>query len=606
MRFTPLVAALGLLGLPAAQAADPLSPIVVTATRTAQSADATLAPVTVITRADIERRQASSVPELLAGTPGLSIANNGGPGKATSLFLRGTESDHVLVLLDGVPIGSATLGTAALQHIPVDAIERIEIVRGPRSSLYGSEAIGGVIQIFTRRGGGPARLRGRVSGGSYGTRSASAGLSGGGRRGWFAVDASAFHTDGFNACDPAAATAMAGCFTAEPDRDGYRNQAGSLRAGYRFDGGLRVDVHALASAGTVDYDGGFSNQGKPLQRVLGARLDYDPGGAWTARLDLGRSTDVSRNFKDGTFVSRFQTDRDSAALQLDWSPAEAHLLTFGADYRNDQVSGTTPYAVDRRDDTGLFVQYQGHIGRHDLSLRLRRDDNEQFGHHTTGGVSVGHDFAGHLRLVASYGTAFKAPTFNELYYPGFGNPDLAPETSRSTELSLRGRPGWGRWAVSLYQTDIDDLIGFDASFQPANIDRARIRGLEGELAARLAGWDLQGALTLLRPENRGSGPERGNTLPRRARASLRLDADRRWGRWRLGGTLLTVGKRYDDLANRRTLDPYTRLDLRAERALGRGWTLALKGENVLDADYQTAAFFHQPGASVYVTLRYGE
>ncbi len=608
MQYPTLLASLlATAVLPAVQAADTLSPIVVTATRTARSADATLAPVTVITRADIERLQAASVPELLAGTPGLAIANNGGPGKATALFLRGTESDHVLVLVDGVKIGSATLGTAALEHIPVDAIERIEIVRGPRASLYGSEAIGGVVQIFTRKGGGAPRVHGRLTAGSYGTTGGGAGLSGGGQNGWFALDVSARHTDGFNACDPAAASAFAGCFTSEPDRDGYRNQAGSLRAGYRFGNGLSVDVHGLLTSGKVFYDGGFTNESEPFQRELGARLRWDVGETWGLSLSAGRSTDVSEDAKDGTPVSRFQTDRDSAGLQLDWAPGDAHMITLGADYLNDQVSGTTAYAVDERDDKGVFVQYQGRIGRHDLSLRLRRDDNEQFGNHTTGGLSVGHDFAGHLRLVASYGKAFKAPTFNELYYPGFGNDQLRPETSESVELGLRGRPAWGRWAVSLYQTRIDDLIAFDATtFAPANIDEARIRGLEGELAGRLAGWDLQAALTLLRPENRGSGVNRGNTLPRRARATLRLDADRQWGRWRLGGTVLRVGKRYDDLANSRELDPYTRVDLRAALDLGGHWSLQLKGENVFDADYQTAAFYNQPGASAYVTLRYGQ
>ncbi len=591
-----------LLGVQSVFAVE-LDPVVVTASRTAETADETLAPVTVITRRDIERRQAQSVQDLLRGVPGLDVVNNGGPGKSTSVFLRGTESDHVLVLIDGVKVGSATLGTTPFEDIPVAQIERIEIVRGPRSSLYGSEAIGGVIQIFTRKGGGALRPWFSIGGGSHRTYRASAGLSGGGERGWFSLGASGIDTQGFNACD---GNLAAGCFTVEPDRDGYRNRSVSLRAGYRFDEGLAVDLHALRASGKNEFDGGFVNESESLQQVIGGTLRYAPRDAWDLTLTAGRSWSKSDNFKDGVFQTRFDTVRDTLSLQNDIALAEEHLLTLGVDYRKDRVDSTTAYAVTSRRDTGLFAQYQGWFGAHDLQLSLRRDDDQQFGRHTTGSLAWGHALGDDLRLTAAYGTAFKAPTFNELYYPfGFGNPNLRPERSRSLEIGLRGRPDWGRWSLNAYETRIHDLIAYDASiFSSNNIDRARIRGLEATLGTRLGGWDLNASLTLLDPRNEGGGANDGNVLPRRARQSLRLDADRDFGRYRLGATLVAAGRRYDDLANTRELDAYATLDLRAEYALAKDWRLQGRIENLFDTDYQTAAFYNQPGRGLYLTLRY--
>lgn len=599
-----LPAAALLLGAFGASATE-LDPINVTATRTARTADQSLASVTVISRQDIERQQAHSVQDLLRGVTGISLANSGGAGKATSVFLRGSESDHVLVLIDGVKVGSATLGTTAFQDLPVAQIERIEIVRGPRSSLYGSEAIGGVIQIFTRKGGGPLRPFFSIGGGSDQRIDATAGISGGGERGWFNLGASGIDTAGFNACNGRPSPGGAGCFTTEPDRDGYRNLSGSLRAGYRFANGLELDAHALHTASDNEFDGSFVNESESVQQVLGGTLRFTPAAAWQVTLAAGRSRDASDNFKDGVFKTRFDTERRTLSLQNDVAIAADHLLTLGADYQDDRITSTTAFAVRSRDDAGLFTQYQGVFGAHDLQLSLRRDDNEQFGGHTTGGVAWGVALGKALRLTLSYGTAFKAPSFNELYFPGFGNPALQPETSRSSELGLSGTPTWGRWSLNAFETRIDDLIAFDATlFAPNNIDQARIRGLEAVLGAQLRGWDLAANISLLDPENRSSGTQNGNSLPRRARQSLRFEVDRQFDRYALGVTLLAAGRRYDDLANSRELDGYATVDLRAAYSLTTDWHLQARIENLFDQDYETAAFFNQPGRGLYVTLRY--
>jgi vitamin B12 transporter len=589
--------------LSASELPTQIAPVIVTATRTAQTADETLASVTVFTREDIEARQARSVQDLLQGVPGLAISNNGGPGKATSLFLRGTNSDHLLVLIDGVKVGSATLGTTEFQLIPIDQIERVEIVRGPRSSLYGSEAIGGVIQIFTRKGGGPLRRVFSLGGGRYHTYESLIGFSGGGERGWFNLTASGNGTQGFNACN--GEPGVGGCFTLEPDKDSYRSLSGALQAGYRFENGVEVGLHALRTQGDSEFDGDFQNQTDFVQQVLGGKLRFSPLAFWEMSLQAGHSRDDSDNLKDGLFQTRFETERNTATWQNDVALGTNHLLTAGLDYQDDRIDSSEAFTVTSRDSGGLFGQYRGNWGAHDLLGSLRYDDNQQFGGHTTGNAAWGYRFGQGLRLVASYGTAFKAPTFNQLYFPGFGNPNLGPEESESFEAGLQGTLAGSQWSLYLYETRIDELIAFDAAtFAPANVDKARIRGLEATGAARFIGWDLEASLTLLDPQNRSDGPAHGNVLPRRAEQALRLDLARGLGRYRVGGTLFAEGRRFDDLANTQRLSSYATVDLRGEYSLTPHWNLQARLANVLDQQYETAAFYNQPGRSLMVTLRY--
>lgn len=598
-RLVPGAAVLAVLS-PAALAVTTTDAIVVTATRTAQTVDDTLAPVTVITREQIEQRQERSLPELLRGTAGISVGNAGGPGKATNVFLRGTESDHVLVMIDGVKVGSATLGTAAFQDLPLEQIERVEIVRGPRSQLYGSEAIGGVIQIFTRRGGGELTGRASLGGGSFGTVDGSVGLSGGGDNGWFDVGLSTESTDGYDACS--GEPNVAGCFNIEPDDDSYDNVSGSLRAGYRFGSGAEVDVHYLNSDNETEFDGDFQNETETEQEVFGASLRLDAGDSTDLRINVGRSEDRSTNLLDGAFASRFDTVRDSAGLQVDHYLGDRHVFTGGIDYIDDRVESDLVFTEARRDNVGLFLQYQGEFGNQQVQVGLRQDDNEQFGNQTTGGITVGHRLDGGTRLTASYGTAFKAPSFNELYFPGFGNADLAPEESDSVELGVVSASG--RFAAYLFQTDIDDLIGTDPNtFAPVNIDQARIRGLELTYAEVIANWQVNAALTLLDPENRSDGLA-GNQLPRRAEQSFRLDVDRDYGRFTVGGTLIAEGRKYDDLANNREIDSYATVDLRGGWYFGADWLLQLNIVNLFDEAYETASYFNQSERSAYLTLRW--
>ena len=577
-----------------------LDEIVVTATRTPRSIDETLAATTVITRQDIEHSQATSVQEALAGLAGITVSNQGGAGMASSVFLRGTNAEHTLVLIDGVKVGSATLGTASFQDFPLDQIERIEVVRGPLSSLYGSEAIGGVIQIFTRKGGGHLTPSASAMLGSRNTRKATANLSGGEGNTWFNLGISRFDTDGFNACK---GSLTAGCFTVEPDKDGYSNTSLNLRSGYRLQPGTELEAHFLRAEGKVDYDGSFQNQADSVQQVLGVNLKYRVYDAWNLKFSVGQSRDESENYLSGVSTGDFNTTRNSYAWQNDVALAADHLLTLGVDRLEDKVNSTTAYAVTKRNDTGLFIQYQGHVAGNDFKLAMRHDEDSQFGGNATGNLAWGREIGGEMRTTLSYGTAFKAPSFNQLYWPGFGNSNLMPEKSRSFEVGLSGRMAAGRWSLNAYDTKVTDLIGYDSSFNLVNINSAHLRGVEAVTSLRLGEWNARLNLTLQNPEQ-SSGANDGKLLNRRSERSARLDFDRALGAWRIGGTFRAEGRRFDDLANNIKLSSYTLLDLSAEYRLAKDWRIATLVENLFDRDYETAYLYNQPGRGVFLTLRY--
>ncbi|WP_196778960.1 TonB-dependent vitamin B12 receptor [Lysobacter silvisoli] len=608
MRVLPLAiaAALALPAYAQAQPADEatdLDDVIVTATRTAISANDALAPVEVITSEDIARSQARSLPDLLRGRAGISIGNQGGLGKLTTLSLRGSETDHVLVLVDGVRIGSPTSGLASFQDLPMALIDRVEIVRGPRSSLYGADAVGGVIQIFTRRDRGAVAPRASVTVGSNSAREASAGVGGRVGRGWFGVDAAYQRTDGINACD-GSSTLFAGCFTEEPDRDGYRNRSLSVRGGFDASDALSFEGHALRAEGDNEYDGSFVNYSEVVQQVIGGKAVYRPSDAVRVQLSAGRNRDASDNFLGSVANGYFATDRDTINLQGDFGVGEGQLLSVGFDWLRDRVDSDTAYDETERDNRAVFVQYQGRFGNQSIEASLRRDDNEQFDGHTTGSVAWGLGFGEGWRVTAGYGTAFKAPTFNELYYPFFNNPNLRPEESKTWEVGLAYRGERFNARIDAFQTDVDDLIAYDSAiFRPNNIDSARLRGAEIGFDANIDEWSVAASASFLDSENR-LGFYAGNELPRRAKRSARIDVDRAFGDFRLGLTAVGSSARYDDVANSRRVGGYGTVDLRAEYALTPSWTLQARLANVFDRDYETISFYNQPGREWFLTVRY--
>ncbi len=581
-----------------AEDATPLDDIVVTADRKARSVDATLAPVSIITRKDIEQYQATSLPDVLRRLPGITLSNSGGAGKATSVFIRGTHSSHVLVLVDGIKMGSATTGSVAFEDLPLDQVERIEVVRGPRSSLYGSEAIGGVIQIFTRKGGNGFQPEVSVSAGSHNTQKANVNLAGGDATTWYNVNAGTEKTDGFNA------TAN----NLEPDADGYARDSVALRAGHRFANGTDVDVSLLQAQGGNDYDGSFGNQSDFVQQAVSGKLRHTIGDKVVVTAQLGQAKDENDNFKDGTFKSRFNTSRATAAVQADVQVTPDAAMTIGVDQQRDKVNSNTTYDVTSRDNTGVFANYQQQLGATQFDVSARQDDNAQFGTHTTGGVAVGRDLSNGMRITAAYGTAFKAPTFNNLYYPNSGDPTLQPETSQNVELGVSGKAASDkvRWSANAFSNEIDNLISYPPpTYMVSQTDKARIQGVELGAGTQFAGWDVNANLTVQKPENR-SGADAGKNLITRPEQLLNVDIDRELGKFRVGATVHGESKRYKDAANTATgkLAGYGSLDLRADYKLSKDWIVGAKIGNVLDKDYETNKGYNQDGVNGLVTVKY--
>ena len=595
--------------LAAPQATD-LDEVVVTGTRTQVRLAESLLPAEVIDRDQIERSQARDLIELLRGRAGVDVGNTGGRGKLSSLYLRGAESDHVLVLVDGIKMNSATAGMAAFQDLPLAQIERIEIVRGPRSSLYGSEAIGGVVQVFTRR----AQARGlspqfSLGVGSHAAREASAGFDLRGERGWLGVHGAYDSSDGFNACRGSGAL-FQGCFADEPDDDGYRNVSLGLRGGMQLGEATELDGSFLQADGENAFDGSWTNLSRIRQQVSGLRLRHAPReGRLELSAALGRNQDRSDDYQGEELRSAFVTRRDSASLQADLQLRAGHLLTTGIDHQRDRVDSLMPYTVDARDNTGAFVGYDGRIGAQRFQASLRNDDNAQFGNHLTGSLGWGTTLAGGLRLSANAATGFKAPTFNDLYYPGSESPWLRPETSRSLNLGLSRATAGYRWTLDVFESRIDDLIVFvypppDFLGVGSNIDQARIRGAEFGVDTSLAGFDLSVQLSHADPRDRSGGPNHDRVLARRARNTGRIELDREFGPLRAGITLRGAGARYDDAANRVRLGGHATTDLRLEYAFHRDWTLLARASNVFDREYETVAWYYQPGREYQLTLRW--
>ena len=580
--------------------------VLVTASRVEEPIEDTLWSSTVLTRADIAARQASSLHELLADVAGISIVNNGGSGKVSTIFMRGAESDHTLLLIDGVRVASATAGIAPFELIPLEQIERVEVVRGPRSTLYGTDAIGGVIQIFTRREPGTTGVAfgGSLGGGSHDTQKIAADLQARGERAWINAGAESFDTNGFNSCAPEALAAFAACFANEPDLDGFRSHSGSLAVGYQFSESWTAELRSLAAEGKSEFDGSLQNAVDFSERVVSLSVTGKLSAAWHAQLVLGQNVDNQDNFIDDAPAGNFDTTRDTATVLLDGRLSPALRLISGVDYQRDRVASDTRFVRTSRASAGAFSELHGEAAGWSTLAGVRYEDNEQFGGQVTANAAAARKIDDRHRLSVAWGTAFHAPSFNDLYFPFFGNPGLDPEESQSLEVGIDGVAPLAtplRWSLHAFQTDIDQLIAFDpVAFIPVNVAKSRIHGAELQAEWRSGGWKIGGQVTRLNPVNRSDD----RLLPRRAKETASLELRRSSPSFSIGTIARYEGERFDDLANDRRLGGFFTLDLAAEQAIGRALRIQARVANLLDREYSTAAFYLQDGRNYSLTLRY--
>jgi vitamin B12 transporter len=595
MKLSPLALAIAVLsGLSLAAEPYVAEPLVITSGRLAEPQAQATAATTVFERADIERLQVSSVAELLERVPGLSVIRTGGAGSQTGVFLRGTSTAQTLVLVDGQRIASATSGTSSLEFLAPEQIERIEVVRGPRSALYGSDAIGGVIQIFTRQGDGQGlKPYARLAAGSDSTYQRSLGLSGGDGRTRFHLGAALDETAGIDATRDN--------FGANGDDDAYRNRSLNLSLSHRFSDDLQAGFSVLDQRGQAEYDDTFTGSLPTTDFLLSsvsAFLDGRINGFWSSRLELGHSEDKrdSGNDQPGGSTSQFNTYRDSANWLNTLTLSDSQQLLLGLDWYEDRAQGSTDFVEDSRWNRAAFIQHRYSGEAFSTELGLRHDDNQQFGSENTWNAALTLPLNNANDLILSYSEGFRAPTFNDLYFPDFcfgglcfpsANPDLDPERSKGYELQWRSHySDTGSLQASVYRTEIEDAIVLDENFIPQNIQTARINGFEAAVQQELFGWQGNLALALIDPRDRDSG----HTLQRRAKRTLSLDLDRRFGDFSVGAGWRAVSGRYDDAENQIEMSGYGLLSLRAAWQATQDVGLSLKLDNLLDKDYAEATY----------------
>lgn len=558
--FLPLVSAVA----DESETTRELDPIVVTATLGPRTVGESLSSVTVIEEEDIRRQNPREINDLLMGQPGLDIATNGSYGKTASIFTRGVGSESTVLLVDGIRVRSATTGGAPWQFVSPQLLQRIEIVRGPRSSLYGADAAGGVVQGFTR--GSASEPRGWVSAGAgnFDTQQTGAGVSGREGRNGYSFAVNNFRTDGTEVF-------------ADGEDKGYRNTSGVASLSHHLDNGGEVSVLMMRAEGNTEFEGGESEF---AIQTLGAKMDLIATDYLRSSIQFSESRDEAdtvRGTRESTFNTRTRTARWQNAVT-----AGVHEFVVGLEHMNDEVSGTTDYDESSRTNDAIFSQATFNFGPTDVLLSLRRDDNEAYGAETTGGVALGYALDRNHRLRSSYSTAFKAPSFNDLYFPGFGDPELKPEQAESVEVGMSGRYQTWFWDLAIYQTDVEDLSLTDGQ-TAGTVPEARIRGIELGSGLEVGEWKLGGAITLMDPRN----PANDNRLRRRTHQTARLDIDRSLGAWSFGGSLAAQGYRYNDAENEDRLPGFATVNLRTGWEFARDWTASLTVNNVFDKQYTT-------------------
>lgn len=607
------VALSGAIAFPFAAYADtPMELTIVTPTRMPQPLDKTIPDTTVLNEQDIQQSGAPDVPTLLRSLAGVEVVQTGGLGTVSSTFMRGTNSDHVLVLLDGVRINSATTGTTALEHIMLDSIERIEVVRGNVSSLYGSAAIGGVIQLFTKRGHGAPAFNASAGVGSHGTQRLAAGFSGSVDANSFSVNIGKVKTDGVSAINTQIAP------TANPDKDGYDNTTFDAQVKHAFNDDHQLSASLFSTRGNSQYDNAFNlattdrNNTKAALEKLSLTSDDQLSAMWHSKLNWARGTDDSKDYLNDVEDFRFKTVNNQLAWQNELQLADTQRVNLAAEHLVQSVDSDTLFTQTRRSVNSLLGGYVGEYGAQQVQFNLRQDRYSDFGTANTGLLGYGLSFADNWRATASISNAFKAPTFNDLYYPlsfGYqGNPDLKPERSQNKEVGLHYAANGQRVDAVYFNNRISDLIAGNASFTTVvNINQAQINGQELSYAGEFGDTHLMANATWQNPRDTTTG----QVLLRRAKRLANLAVTQHIGAWEAGGELRYSGARADNytdantfITTRETLASYSLINITANYDISKQLKLSLRADNLFNKDYMQVYSYNTLGRTLFVGLNY--
>jgi vitamin B12 transporter len=594
-----------------AQAQNKLDTVVTTAARTPQRLAEVLADLTVISRADIERQAAASVADLLRNNGCAEMVRNGGAASTTSIYLRGAETRHTLVLVDGVRMDSQSTGGASWQGIPISQVERVEVLKGPASAIYGSDAVGGVVQIFTRKGGGKISADLGVALGNLATRKADGGLFGSAGIIDFALTLAGEESDGFNS------TTSDSAFSYVPDRDGWRKYQATARLGAQLAEGHRAELVVIKNYANGQYDASRSRplaDDHTLQHTDATRL------AWTAQWAPALQTQLSygeSRDRYETTPSPYVTDTrvKNLALTGSYLISKGHQLNFQGERIEDELenSGLVTAGVGQRHRNAVGAGYLLSAGAFSLQAHARHDSDSQFGSVNTGTLLAGFEVATGLRIVGSVGNAFRAPTLYQqgtVYGPDLSKPGVKPleaERGRNFEFALKYGTGDTELTATAYRNRISNLIIFGAAGTCRsnfgcyeNVSAARLQGLSLAGSTKIAAVNLRATLDLQKPTDASTGLR----LARRAKRLGTLGADTELGNWLLGTGVQLSGSRFDNAANTRRLGGYALVNFNAQYKLSRDLKLQLNLDNAFDREHTTAYGFASAPRTVLVSLRW--
>lgn len=585
-----------------------MDPIVATATRQETKASELLSDVTVIDRREIDKHAGETIADVLAAQPGIQFSRNGGPGTATSLYVRGANPEQTKVLVDGVPINSLDASGSALRFISLDSVERIEIVRGPASSLYGADAIGGVIQIFTRKGGPGVKFNSFAGYGTHNTLQANAGLSVGEEKWNFRFEGNRMSTSGISAQSNAS--------NQDADRDGYFNTGGAASFTLRPVDGHELGVSYRENQGRVFFDSG----NVPADGNFDDHTDFRTSqwriyskdrltSFWNSTLQYGQSTDWQKTFQayapQGTFL---ETENRDLTWQNDVDlPLGKLLVAYEYQAQQAGADATQPFtAGDNMETNSVLLGWTANWGRSRWQINGRRDINSVFGSKNTYSAAYGYQLTSEWRAQASYGTSFKAPSLYQLYTPIYGNPSLKPENARNREVGLVWEHDDQTASVTYYRNSVQNLINwvltdpttFNGQYE--NVKKATLQGVTLNYTGRFGDWRLHGSYDWLQAIDDSTGM----MLGRRARNKLVAGASHIWGPVEAGAELVNVSSRFNTDKQTGRLGGYSLVNLTARYAVSKSLSIEGRIDNVFDKKYELAQGFNTMGITAFVGVRY--
>jgi len=599
MKFQKSLLSVAILAMfqPAFAATQDDDGIIVTANRTAQTADDVIASVSVITRDDIEASQAEDVMELLRLEAGIDIARNGGPGKSTSIFMRGTSSSQLLVLIDGVKASSATTGTFAWEQLSPDQIERIEIVRGAHASVYGTDAIGGVIQIFTRQS---KRDSVSVSLGSDDTKRYSLSMANSSEKGRSYLTLSSRSSQGFSATNSKNTSYY------NSDNDGYRALSLSTGAEREVSEKTRIKANAWVNNGYSEYDAylGSNASSYNTNASLSISTITQLTDKLTQTITLGQAVDHSTAMS--SYPSDIKSDRSTFSWQNELQHSARAYSVYGLDFTNDHAvnvdmtAATSPVFDDNINDTGVFWLWNMKAGSHFFELSARTDQHSTYGQHNTGSIGYAKQVGDNTRIKLNFGTGFRSPSINELFYPGYGNPALLPETSTSSELGITHYiTTKSSYSLRFFLNDVTNQIEAPApAYTAVNIGHARTPGMEFTFGSDSTKWKNEINITIQDPRN----VDTGELLIRRSPQTVSLHNIRKLDNGGSFNSELIWSAAREDSGY--TLTAYTLWNLAMRLPVSQHGMLTGRVENLLDSQYEYVYGYNTPGRSYFLGMEY--